>query len=160
MSTGSLGMGISVGVGMALAALQQNLSYHTYVLCGDGEMQEGQNWEALMSAGKWKLNNLTVIIDRNHVQLDGTEYEVMPLGNMYDKIKSFGLNAIECDGHNMHSLADAFSKCANSDTTSVIIAETIKGKGVSFMEGRSEWHGRQIEDSHYKKAKAELGRMA
>lgn len=149
MSTGSLGMGISVGVGMALSAKQLNENFHTYVLCGDGEMQEGQNWEAMMSASKWKLDNLTVIIDHNHVQLDGTEYEVMPLGSLYDKITSFGLDALKCDGHDIESLICAFEQSSKSDTTSVIIAETIKGKGVSFMEGKSAWHGKKIEKEHY-----------
>ena len=104
MSTGSLGMGISVGVGMALSARLLGKSYKVYVLCGDGEMQEGQNWEALMSISKWDLGNLVVIIDRNGVQLDGTEQQVMPLGDLAQKISAFGLETIRCDGHDTKEL--------------------------------------------------------
>ena len=156
MSTGSLGMGISVGVGIALAAKIKRQSFKTYVLCGDGEMQEGQNWEAMMSASKWKLNNMIIIIDHNHVQLDGTEYEVMPLGSLYDKVKAFGLKPIECNGHDAGSLLSAFEQAEKAETASVIIAETVKGKGVSFMEGKSIWHGKKIETADYEIAIKEI----
>ena len=160
MSTGSLGMGISVGVGMALAARYLKTEQRIYVLCGDGEMQEGQNWEAFMSAAKWKLSNLTVIIDYNRLQLDGTQEQIMPLGDIEAKLKAFGLFTVKCDGHNIESLLDAFAETAASGQPSVIIADTIKGKGVSFMEGKSIWHGKPITPEEYAIATNELGVIA
>ena len=118
MSTGSLGMGISVGVGMALSARQLGQDYATYVLCGDGELNEGQNWEALMAAAKWRLDNLTVIVDRNHVQLDGTEADVMPLPDLKAAITAFGHKHIACDGHDCAALLAAFRE-ARADTRPV-----------------------------------------
>ena len=156
MSTGSLGMGISVGVGMALAGKNQHQNYRVFVLCGDGELNEGQNWEAMMSASKWNLENLVVIIDRNHVQLDGTEAEIMPLGKLEDKLIAFGLYTINCNGHDVDSLLKAFGKAIAYPGPTAIIAETIKGKGVSFMEGQSAWHGKQIGDQEYLQAIKEL----
>jgi transketolase len=156
MSTGSLGMGISIGVGMALAAKQQQRSYRVYVLCGDGELQEGQNWEAMMAAVKWNLNNLVIIIDRNHVQLDGKEAEIMPLGNLEDKLKAFGLYTLSCNGHDCRLLLDAFAKGAEVLQPKAIIAETVKGKGVSFMEGQSAWHGKKITEPEYLQAIREI----
>jgi transketolase len=156
MSTGSLGMGISVGVGMALAAKQQHRNYRVFVLCGDGELQEGQNWEAMMAAAKWNLDNLVIIIDRNHVQLDGSEAEVMPLGKLEDKFIAFGFCVISCDGHDPQSLLNAFKKAADILQPAVIIAETIKGKGVSFMEGQAAWHGKQISEPDYRRAIREI----
>lgn len=156
MSTGSLGMGISVGVGMALAAKLRRESFRVFVLCGDGEMQEGQNWEALMAAAKWSLENLTIIIDRNHVQLDGPEQEVMPLGSLSDKLAAFGMHTIPCDGHNTRQLLDAFHLAAEQTNPCAIIAKTIKGKGVSFMEGQSAWHGKPIGKEDYAQASKEL----
>ncbi len=156
MSTGSLGMGISVGVGMALAAKLQRRKYKVYVLCGDGEMQEGQNWEALMSVSKWNLDNLVVIIDRNHVQLDGTEEQVMPLGDLAKKIGAFGLKVITCNGHDVAELCAAFREAAEHCGPVAIIAETVKGKGVSFMEGKSIWHGKPVSKEEYEQAIKEL----
>lgn len=156
MSTGSLGMGISVGVGMALAGRQLGKEYKVYVLCGDGEMQEGQNWEAMMSIAKWKLNNLVLIIDRNHVQLDGTEEQVMPMGDLASKITAFGLQVLTCNGHSVADLSDAFKKAAVHNGPAAIIAETVKGKGVSFMEGQSAWHGKPIGKDEYLLAINEL----
>ncbi|WP_069999314.1 transketolase [Cellulosilyticum sp. I15G10I2] len=156
MSTGSLGMGISVGVGMALTAKLQDRSYKTYVLCGDGELQEGQNWEAMMSISKWQLDNLVVIIDRNRVQLDGTVDEVLPMGDLKAKIEAFGLYTIVCDGHTIESLSDAFDSALDHKGPVAIIAETVKGKGVSFMEGQSAWHGKPISDDEYAQAMKEL----
>jgi transketolase len=156
MSTGSLGMGISVGVGMALAARLKGLNYKVYVLCGDGELQEGQNWEALMSVAKWNLNNLTVIIDRNHVQLDDRVDRVMPLGDLETKLKAFGLDVISCDGHDVGSLVNAFTSAQQLKVPAAIVAQTIKGKGVSFMEGQSAWHGKTIGKEEYDKAIKEL----
>lgn len=157
MSTGSLGMGISVGVGMALAARQSGRDYATYVLCGDGELNEGQNWEALMAAAKWQLDNLTVIVDRNHVQLDGTEADVMPLPDLETAITAFGHRVIACDGHDCSALLAAFREARQTrGRSTVIVAETVKGKGVSFMEGKSEWHGKQISPEDYALAQREL----
>ncbi len=156
MSTGSLGMGISVGVGMALAAKQNRASYHTYVLCGDGELQEGQNWEAMASASKWNLDNLTVIVDHNRVQLDGTVDEVMPVGSLADKMKAFGMQTIECDGHDAEALLQALKQAVGDGRPTAVIAHTVKGKGVSFMEGQSAWHGKPISDEDYTAAIKEI----
>jgi transketolase len=155
MSTGSLGMGLSVGLGMALAAKRKKENWRAFVLCGDGEMDEGQNWEAFMAIAKWRPDNLVAIIDRNHVQLDGSEAEIMPLGSLNDKLRSFGMNVLTCDGHDVASIDQAIG-AALSKESSVIVAETVKGKGVSFMEGKSEWHGKPINEEDYKKAIAEI----
>lgn len=156
MSTGSLGMGISVGVGMALAAKLSKKNYCIYVLCGDGELQEGQNWEALMSAAKWNLDNLTIIIDRNHVQLDGTVMQIMPMGDLEAKLKAFGMHTMTCNGHDVKSLSDTFKSAKEYEGPVAIIAETVKGKGVSFMEGQSAWHGKPINKEEYIQAIQEL----
>jgi transketolase len=161
MSTGSLGMGLSVGVGMALAAKLQGKKYRVYVLCGDGELNEGQNWEAMMSMAKWQLDNLVLIVDRNHVQLDGTEAQVMPLFDLQAKLEAFGLSVTCCDGHDTRQLLDAFRAVAGLGLPAAIIAETVKGKGVSFMEGKSEWHGKPIDADDYRKAVNEIrGKLA
>ncbi len=154
--SGPLGFGCSVGLGMALAANLNGKSFKTYVLCGDGELDEGQNWEAFMSINKWNPKNLTIIIDRNHVQLDGTKEEVMPMENLQGKIEAFGLKVINCDGHDTASLVDAFAQADAIDGTAVIIAETVKGKGVSFMEGQSAWHGKPINKEDFENALVEL----
>lgn len=156
MSTGSLGMGISVGLGMALSARQTGKEYRVFVLCGDGEMQEGQNWEALMAIAKWQPRNLFIIIDRNHVQLDGVESEIMPLGDLAAKLTSFGIKVFTCDGHDVQELIEILDRAIEQGGPVAIIAETIKGKGVSFMEGQSTWHGKQISDSEFKLAVKEL----
>lgn len=156
MSTGSLGMGISAGVGMALAAKLQGKSYRTFVLCGDGELQEGQNWEAMMSIAKWQLDNLVVVIDRNHVQLDGTVNEVLPMGDLKAKLEAFGLFTLECDGHDTAALSEAFNTALQKKGPAAIIAQTVKGKGVSFMEGQSAWHGKVIGKDEYELAIKEL----
>ncbi|MBB6217286.1 transketolase [Anaerosolibacter carboniphilus] len=156
MSTGSLGMGISVGVGMALALKLQGKSCKTFVLCGDGELQEGQNWEAMMTISKWKLDNLVVIIDRNHVQLDGSVDEVLPMGDLRAKLESFGLHTLTCNGHNVQALTEAFDTALGINGPVAIIAETVKGKGVSFMEGQSAWHGKPISKEDYEQAIKEL----
>lgn len=152
MSTGSLGLGISVGVGMALASGGQ---FDVWVLCGDGEMQEGSNWEGLMSASKWKLN-LHIVIDYNEVQLDGTVDEIMPIGNLSDKLTAFGIQNRTCDGHDCDALREAFEWSRAACAPTAVIAKTVKGKGISFMEGRSAWHGKQISDSDYAQCMIEL----
>jgi transketolase len=157
MSAGSLGMGISVGTGMALAAKLKRKNYRVYVLCGDGELQEGQNWEAMMAAYKWKPDNLTIIIDHNHVQLDGANEDIMPMGDLAAKLSSFGMTVFKCDGHDVRDLAEAFKASGSCGGPAAIIAETVKGKGISFMEGRASWHGKQINEEDYTRAMAELG---
>lgn len=158
ISSGSLGMGISFGVGTALGARMDGRSYRTYVLTGCGEHDEGQNWEAYMSGFKYGLDNLAVIIDYNKVQLDGTNQQIMPLGSLTDKIKAFGWNVVECDGHNFTSLLDALEQARNcKGVPTAIVAHTVKGKGVSFMEGKAGWHGKQVDDESYRLAMEELG---
>ena len=156
MSTGSLGMGISVGVGMALSAKLTGKDFRVFVLCGDGELQEGQNWEGLMSASKWGLDNLILLVDRNHVQLDGTEYQVMPLGDLTSKLEAFGIHTLECDGHDIESLSDSIRAAIEDKGPAAVIAETVKGKDVSFMEGQAAWHGKQIGEAEYARAIREL----
>ncbi|MDK2799255.1 MAG: transketolase [Clostridiales bacterium] len=158
LSTGPLGLGLSAGLGMALGAKLNNKEYYTYVLMGDGEIQEGIVWEAAMSAAKFKVDNLIAILDNNGVQLDGTVDEIMPLGDIEAKWKSFGWNVIKIDGHNVEEISDAVDKAkATKGVPTIIIAKTVKGKGVSFMEGKNTWHGSPIGDEHYKQAMAELG---
>lgn len=156
MSTGSLGMGISAGVGMALASKITGKQYKVFVLCGDGELQEGQNWEGMMSAAKWELDNLVIIIDHNGVQLDGAVSEIMPLGDLVSKLSSFRFYVLECDGHNVQALIDAIQNAIDYKGPAAIIAKTIKGKGVSFMEGQAAWHGKPIGKEEYEQAIKEL----
>ena len=157
MSTGSLGQGISAAVGMALSNKIHNLDYRTYVLVGDGESQEGQMWEALMAAGHYKLNNLCIILDYNGLQIDGKITDVMNPEPFADKYRAFGLNVIEIDGHNYQQIIDGFNSAREClDKPSVIIAHTIKGKGVSFMENQAQWHGQALNDEQLKQAINEL----
>ena len=158
MSAGPLGIGLAAAQGMALGLRLNGSRARVYAVLGDGELDEGAVWEAAMSAPKYKLANLTAIVDRNHVQLDGTTDEVMPLGDLAAKWRSFSWNVIECDGHDLPAL-DAALDTAESYTAgpSVIIADTVKGKGVSFMEGQAGWHGKAIDDESFRKAMAELG---
>lgn len=157
LSTGPLGLGISAAIGMALAAKLKQSNEYIYVLVGDGELQEGIVWEALMSASKFKLNNLVMIIDNNGIQLDGSVKEIMPLGNIEAKIRSFGWYVTRCDGHDFTALRQAFDSVRNSESTpKAIVADTVKGKGVSFMENTSIWHGKVIGDDEYAMAMKEL----
>ena len=158
LSTGPLGLGISAAVGRALAAKLDRTSEKIYVLLGDGEIQEGIVWEAAMAAVKYRLDNLVAIIDNNGVQLDGTVAEIMPLGDIKAKWLAFGWNALEMDGHN---LSDIHTKvCQARDfgngKPTVIIAGTVKGKGVSFMEGNHAWHGKPIGAAEHAAALKEL----
>lgn len=158
ISTGSLGMGLSVGIGMCLAARLDNRNFYTYVLLGDGELQEGQIWEAAMAAVKFRLDHLIAIIDNNGVQLDGTVEEIMPLGDIGRKFSAFGWNVLTADGHNVRELDAAIDQAkASKGLPTVIVARTVKGKGVSFMEGKNTWHGKPIEDKDFAVAMAELG---
>lgn len=157
ISTGSLGLGLSVGVGMALAAKLDGRRYRTYVLLGDGELQEGQIWEAAMAAAKYGLDNLVAIVDNNGVQLDGKVADIMPLGSVKAKFAAFGWEVIEVDGHDVAALDAAFDMARAARGPAVIVAATVKGKGVSFMEGKNEWHGKAIDDAQYAAAVEELG---
>jgi transketolase len=155
VSTGSLGQGLSVGVGMALAAKMKNSLYNTFVIIGDGEMQEGQIWEALMAISHYKLSNLIVILDYNKLQIDGNNNSVMSLGNIRAKLKAFGFKVLEVDGHDINALIETFSlKFTNKPH--FIIANTIKGKGISFMENKYEWHGKPILENEKQMALTEL----
>lgn len=154
-SGGSLGMAISVGVGQALSAKKKGLDYRVYVLMGDGELNEGSIWEAFMSAKHFGLGNLTVIIDRNHLCYDGTTEEIMQLGDLAAKMKSFGFNTIECNGHDIADLLRAFNSLS-SDTPNALICDTVKGKGLSFAENRPEWHQKAITQEQYDIALADL----
>ncbi len=141
-SSGSLGQGLSVANGIAKAMKFRGKDARVYCLMGDGELQEGQIWEAAMTAVHYKLDNVCGIVDYNLVQLDGTTDEVMTLGDVPAKWRSFGWNVIECDGHDVESIIAAFRQAeATKGVPSVLVAHTIKGKGVSFMEGQCDWHG-------------------
>lgn len=158
MSTGSLGLGLSVGIGMAMAAKMSGKDYRTYVLLGDGELQEGQIWEAAMSAPRFGLSNLVAIVDNNGVQLDGLVEDIMPLGSLRAKFEAFGWKVVDVDGHDIAALDEAFDQIKQSQTGPVIVlAKTVKGKGVSFMEGKNEWHGKAINNDQFKQAMADLG---
>lgn len=158
LSTGPLGLGLGAGIGMALSDRLDNKDSYTYVILGDGECQEGAIWEAAMAASKFKTNRLIAILDSNGVQLDGTVENIMPLGDIHCKWAAFGWNVIHCDGHNIASISDAIDEAKKkSGIPTIIIAKTVKGKGVSFMEGKNTWHGQAIGDEEYKAAKAELG---
>ena len=157
MSTGSLGQGLSVAVGMALAGKLDKRNYRVYCLLGDGEIEEGEVWEAAMSANKYKLDNLCVIVDNNNLQIDGSREEVMSSYPIDEKFKSFGFQIIKIDGHNIEEIKSAFEVAKNVKEKPVcIIAKTIKGKGVSFMENKVEWHGKAPNEEQYKIAMEEL----
>lgn len=158
LSTGPLGLGLSAGIGMGLSAKLTGRDYYTYVLLGDGEIQEGIIWEAAMSASKFKVDNVITILDLNGVQLDGTTQEIMPMGNIVDKWKSFGFNTIVINGHDVSEISDAINQAKTvKGVPTIIIANTIKGKGVSFMEGKNIWHGKPINKEDYNMAMNELG---
>ena len=159
-SGGSLGMAISVGVGQAIAAKKKGDNHRIYVLMGDGELNEGSIWEAFMSAAQFKLDNLTAIIDRNHLCYDGPTEEIMGIGDIESKMSSFGWQVISCDGHDIENLLNGFGQIAdNGGKPSIIIADTVKGKGLSFAEGRPEWHQRALTQEQYEQALAELDAM-
>ena len=161
ISAGPLGMGLSVGVGKALSLKQDKNDAQVYVILGDGELNEGTIWEAAMAANKFKTANLTAIVDRNGVQLDGTSDDIMPLGPLDAKWRAFGWNVLECDGHDLTQVCDAIDAAkAYTQGPTVIIANTVKGKGVSFMEGKNIWHGSPISADDYKQAIQELGKGA
>lgn len=158
MSTGPLGMGLSTAIGMALAAKLDNAPTRVYAVLGDGEINEGTVWEACMSASKYQVDNLCAILDWNGVQLDGTAEEIMPMGDVKAKFESFGFHCIECDGHDVEALYNAFEEAKTvKGKPTMVLAHTVKGKGVSFMEGKNAWHGKAIGDEDFAKAMEELG---
>ena len=142
MSTGSLGQGLSAANGMALAGRLDNKDYYVYVILGDGESQEGQIWEAAMSAAHYKLDHIIALYDHNGLQIDGTNDEVMTVNPVDEKFAAFGWNVLSCDGHDLEALSAAIDEAKTCEgKPTVIICETIKGKGVSFMENQVNWHG-------------------
>jgi transketolase len=162
-TSGPLGEGLSQGIGIALAAKMDKKKYYTYVLTGDGELNEGNIWEALMFAGKIKLNNLTMIIDRNNIQIDGFTEDVMPLESLRAKLEAFNWQVFEVDGHNIRMFNDAIREAhAVYEKPTAIIAHTIPGKGVDYMEKDFRWHGNppDIADVAGAPPKGEQGKVA
>lgn len=158
-STGALGQGLSVAAGMALAARLDGRDYHTYVILGDGEIQEGQIWEAAMFSAHYKLDNLTAILDYNNVQLMGNVSDIMEIAPVDAKWASFGWEIIKTDGHDMEEILTTLNKAkACKQKPAIIIADTTKGKGVSFMESTCDWHGNVPTDDQYRQALEELNR--
>lgn len=158
MSTGSLGQGFSVACGMAMASKLDNAPWRVYTLLGDGEIQEGIVWEAAMSAAHYKLDNLVAFLDYNGLQIDGEVEKVMNVGPAMDKFKSFGWNVIEIDGHDFDQIFAALDMAKETvGKPTMIIAKTVKGKGVSFMENNAGWHGTAPSDSDLEKALQKLG---
>lgn len=158
MSTGSLGQGISSAVGMALAGKIDNKSYRVYTILGDGELEEGQVWEASMCAAHYKLNNLTAFVDFNGLQIDGNIEDVMNPSPIDKKFEAFGWNVLVIDGHNFEEIINAIEsakKCTDKPTA--VICKTVKGKGVSFMENEAAWHGTAPSKEQCEKALVEIG---
>ena len=157
MTTGSLGQGMSAAVGMAIGSKMDSAGCRVYCLVGDGEIEEGQIWEAAMTASKNKLDNLCVIVDHNGLQIDGKVEEVAGLVDIKEKFESFGFYTIEIDGHDIEEIIQAFQAARQEKgRPTAIIANTIKGKGVSFMEGKAQWHGKAPNKEEYEEAINEL----
>ncbi|MBP9997146.1 MAG: transketolase [Lachnospiraceae bacterium] len=160
MSSGSLGQGISAAVGMALAAKLDNKDYRVYTLLGDGEIQEGQVWEASMFAGAHKLDNLVVIVDNNGLQIDGKVEDVCSVYPIEDKFKAFNFNVVTIDGHDFDAIRDAMNNAkATKGMPTAIVMKTVKGKGVSYMENNAGWHGKAPNDEEYKIAMEDLNKI-
>jgi len=155
-STGSLGQGLSLASGIAIALKLDKNKANVVVYMGDGELQEGSCWEGFMQAAHRNLNNLIAIIDRNGLQIDGCTEDVMSLGNVAEKIKSFGWDVLEIDGHNFEDIYNAVEKAKLSEKPCAIVAKTVKGKGVSFMENQASWHGKAPNDEQLAQALSEL----
>ena len=157
MSTGSLGQGFAVGAGMALGAKLHNLDHRIFVLCGDGELQEGEIWETAMFAGHKKLDNLVLFVDNNNLQIDGTVGEVCNPHPIDSKFKEFHFHTICIDGHDFKQIADALKEARETKgMPTVIVASTVKGKGISFMENQAGWHGKAPNLEEYNMARGEL----
>lgn len=157
VSGGSLGQGLSVGLGIALAANLDKKDYRTYVMLGDGEIEEGQVWEAAMAASHYKVDNLCAALDQNGLQIDGFIHEIMSSYPIPDKWRGFGWHVIEIDGHNYESILAAYDEAEKiKGRPTVIVAKTVKGKGVSFMENQVDWHGKAPSKEEAERALAEL----
>ena len=157
MTSGSLGQGLSVSNGMAIAGKLDNKDYRVYCILGDGEIEEGQVWEAEMSSSHYKLDNLCVIVDKNNLQIDGRIEDVMNPHPIDKKFESFGFNVIQINGHNFEEILDAFEKARNvKGKPTAIIAKTTKGKGISYMEDKAGWHGKAPNEEEYNLALKEL----
>lgn len=159
MTSGSLGQGLSIANGMALAGKLDNKDYRVYCICGDGEIQEGQIWEAAMSSSHYKLDNICVIVDNNNLQIDGSVDNVMNPYPIDKKFESFGFNVLVIDGHNINEIVEALEKARlTKGKPTAIIAKTVKGKGVSYMENQAGWHGKAPKEEEYKIAIEELNK--
>ena len=157
MSTGSLGQGISAAAGMALAAKLQGKENRVYTLLGDGELEEGQVWEALMFAHHYKLDNLCILVDNNNLQIDGSIDQIIDPYPIVDKLMTFGLHVETINGHDFRQMEEAFLNARNTKgTPTAIVMKTVKGKGVSFMENQVGWHGKAPNDEEYRIAMKEL----
>ena len=157
MSTGSLGQGFSAAVGMSLAGKLDQKDYRVYTILGDGEIEEGQTWEAAMAAAKYHLDNLCAIVDVNGLQIDGNTADVMPSEPLDKKYEAFGWNVIHVDGHDYAALIAAFEQAAAcKGKPTMLLARTVKGKGVSYMENNAGWHGKAPSDEQYEQGKKEL----
>ncbi len=156
VSSGSLGQGLSIANGMAISKKISDKEGNVYCLVGDGEIEEGQIWEACMSSNKYNLNNLILFVDNNGLQIDGTIKDVKNVDNLEEKFNSFGFYVQRINGHNFDEILTAVSNAKNSNKPNVIIANTIKGKGISFMENKAEWHGKKLTDEEYNLSKEEL----
>lgn len=157
MSTGSLGQGVSAAVGMALAGKLDQKDYRVYTVLGDGEIEEGQTWEAAMAAAKFGLDNLCAVVDVNGLQIDGKTADVMPSEPLDKKYEAFGWNVIHVDGHDYAALIAAFEQAAAcKGKPTVLLAKTVKGKGISYMENNAGWHGKAPNDEQYEQGKQEL----
>ena len=159
ITTGSLGQGLSAGLGMALGLKLDNSDSQVYVILGDGELNEGQVWEAALVAAKYELDNLIAFVDYNDLQLDGWCHDVMPIEPVADKWRAFNWDVFEIDGHDMRQIVDTIDLAVQKKNgrPTVIVARTVKGKGVSFMENECGWHGRAPNDQEFAQSMAELG---
>ena len=156
-SSGSLGQGLSVANGMALASKLDSKGFRVYCLVGDGEIQEGQFWEAAMTSSHYQLDNLCLIVDKNRLQIDGKTEDVMNIEPLKNKLEAFGFEVLEVNGHNIDEILTAFQKAKTiKNKPTAIIAHTIKGKGISFMEDGIQWHGKAPNEEEYEKAIKEL----
>ena len=158
MSTGSLGQGLSSGIGVVLGREKRGLDFTVYVLIGDGELQEGQNWEAFMYAGFKKLTRLVAIVDYNKVQLTGATHQILDLEPLQEKLQAFRWQTLECNGHNIDQVVETIeqAKAMSKNGPVAVVAHTVKGKGVSFMEGKYQWHGKAPNEQERKQALAEI----
>jgi transketolase len=155
-SNGSLGHGLSMGIGICMAAKKKGKDFRTFVMMGDGECNEGSVWEAVMSAAQLQLDNLTAIVDYNRLQSDGDSREIIDFGDLADKFRAFGWNVCIVDGHDLDALIAAFDKNFDSQAPKMIVANTVKGKGITFMENNNAWHHNRLTKANYDLAIAEL----